>query len=175
MIANISTALNQVGASLNRIGTQFNQASQQMIGAFAGFDQAMANTRSIAVGTSQEFEEMRMMAEQMSTEMPSSAEEIANGYYQLASAGYEANQIMALTPQILKLATATASDFETTAKVVTASLDVWGTEMYDVNEVSEILMNTVKGFKTTLPELAETMKYASTSSATLGVSMEELA
>lgn len=169
-----SLAMADMGRVFSEIGGKITATTDKMIGAFAGFDQAMANTMSIAAGTSKQFNEMRANALEMSVEMGKSATEIANGYYFLASAGFDANKIMEVTPQILKLAAGTAADFSSTANLVTATLDVYGEQVGDVNIATDMLMNTVKSFKTTLPELAISLGYSMTAARDLGVDFGDL-
>lgn len=92
-----------IGAAMTGIGVSSLAITYKSTSAFANFDQAMMNTQSIAVGTSDQFDAMRKQALQMSATMPHSAAEIANGYYYLASAGLDANNIIKVTPTALKL------------------------------------------------------------------------
>lgn len=175
MIANVQSAIMQVGGVISDVGGKLDTATTAMVEDFAQFDQQMQNTISIAQGSAEEFEALRQQALEMSAEMPVGADKIAAGYYQLASAGKAANEILELTPAIMKLATATAAEFEITAKAVTAAIDVFGSQGLEANQATEILMNTVKNFKTTLPELAESMKFSGAIAAQLGISYETLA
>ncbi|RLF08080.1 MAG: phage tail tape measure protein, partial [Thermoprotei archaeon] len=151
---------------------QVNSFASGSIAALAGFDQAMANVVSIVQGSEEEIKQLRESAEQMGRDMPVSAQQVAEGYYILASAGKSANEIMKLTPGIMKLSIATGADFATTANLVTAALDSWEMSADETNRVNDILMNTVKSFKTTLPELAISLQYAASAAANLGVPLE---
>lgn len=151
---------------------QVNSFASGSITALAGFDQAMANTASIVQGSQEDIERLRELAEKIGRDMPVSAQQAAEGFYMLASAGKSANEIMKLGPEIMKLSIATGSDFATTANVVTAALDSWGMSADETTRVNDILMNTVKSFKTTLPELAISLQYVASAAANLGVPVE---
>lgn len=154
---------------------QVNSFASGSISALAGFDQAMANTASIVQGSQEEIKRLRELAEQIGRDMPVSAQAAAEGFYMLASAGKTANEIMKLGPEIMKLSIAAGTDFATTANLVTAALDSWGLSAEETGRVNDILMNTVKSFKTTLPELAVSFQYVASAAANLGVPIEETA
>ena len=164
-------AMRNMVMAIDSIGNAVDSFANDSIQAFASFDQAMANTTSITSGTAEELEQLRGVAESIGRDFPVSAQAAADGMYQLASAGQSANDIMELTPQIMKASIASGADFATTAKLVTAVQDSWGKSNEDVNETTDILLNTVKSFKTTLPELAVSMQFAATQAAALGVSV----
>ena len=168
-------AMRNMVSALSSIAGAVDSFASESVQAFATFDQAMANTTSITRGTQEELEQLRVVAEQIGRDFPVSADAAADGMYQLASAGLAANDIMELTPQIMKTSIAAGADFATTAKLVTAVQDSWGRSNKQVNDTTDILLNTVKSFKTTLPELAISMQYVSTQAASLGVSVETTA
>lgn len=165
-------AMSNLVSSLTMISNKVNEFGTRSVDTFASFDQSMANVKSIVAGTSDEVAKLDDLASQMGKDMPILAEEASAGFYELASAGKSANDIMALAPQITKTAISANADFATTAKLVTAVQDSWGLSNDKVNETTDILMNTVKSFKTTLPELSISMQYASTTASQLGISTE---
>jgi len=171
-----------IGQQVDRVIGQFSQmagAISDKLGGttttFADFDQAMANVRSIAQGTNSDFADMTAQAREIASTLPTSSKAVAEGFFQLASAGLDAQDIMAVTPAIMDLSVASASDFETAANGVTAALFTYGRPLSDVNELTEVFQNTNVKFKTTMPELAESMKFAGAQAATMGVSFEETA
>jgi hypothetical protein len=172
--ATMVTAFNQAAAAFSRVGGMISSFTSGAVSSFAGFDQAMMNTQSIAVGTTEEFDEMRKLAGKMASEMPYYSSEIAEGYYYLSSAGFSANKILELTEPILKAATAAGTDFTTAANTLTSTLLVFEPVGYDINRIMDIMQNTVKMGKTTFDELGLTMAYVSSAGATAGVSLEDL-
>ena len=175
MIANVQSTLMQAGSALNTIGSKVTNATDSMVTGFAQFDQQVMNTRSIVQGVPEDIDKLREKAIDISKELPIAMDEAAKGFYGLASAGQSANIILESSEAITKLATATAADFAITANAVTAAVDLWGETGLTANMSTEILMNTVKGFKTTLPELVESLKFGGAIAAQLGVSYEDLA
>jgi len=131
----------------------------------------MANVNSIVSGSAEEIAQLRIKAEQMGRELPVSAEEAAKGFYQLASAGKSATDIMSIADGVMKTSIATATDFATTSAIVTAAQDVWKYSNEELTEAEDTLLNVVKGFKTTLPELGISLQYVGKMAQTLGIDL----
>ena len=171
----IGTSVLQIGNQLTAMANKVTQSFGDTISTFASYDQSMANVRSITQGSSEDFDRMDELAVQLASTMPTTSRAIADGFFQLASSGLDANEIMAVTPDIMNLAAAAGSDFETAANATTAAIATFGLGMDDANRVAEIFQNTNKGFKTTMPELADSLKFAGATAATMGLSFEETA
>lgn len=182
MSANIASSISGIGAQFDRVATQLlsnansiTRVFEDTVGAFASVDQSMANVRSIVSGTNEEFDQMRALAVDIASELPTSTSKVADGFFQLASAGLDANEIMAATPAIMDLSVAAATDFETAANGVTAAMFTYGLGVEDANRITDIFQNTNVNFKTTMPELAESLKFAGSTAAQMGISLETTA
>lgn len=123
----ISGHLNRLGATMDRVGAKFRQAGRYLslrvtapllgisaasVRAFASFDQAMTESTSIMSTTGDQVRQMRDLALELSTKAPQGPAELAQSYFFLASAGKDAEQSMALLPQVMQFATAGAFDME---------------------------------------------------------------
>src|SRR5690554_3157778 len=64
--------------------------------AFASFDQALVQTTAIMHATAEEMAQMRQQALSLATRLEHGPTELARGYFQLAAAGKDAQQAMAL-------------------------------------------------------------------------------
>lgn len=164
-----------IAQSFSQLGRLGSQVSNELTQSFATFDQAMANSTSIMSMTDAQAEQLRQTALRLSTEMPMGSAEIANGFYDLASAGLNFNQVMDVTEPIIKLATASAAEFSETARITTDVMAAWGIESQNTNMVTDILMNTVVGAKTTLEELGTTFPHVAATAAGLGVALQDTA
>lgn len=171
-----------IGQQIDRTLGQFSQLGDQVssalggtVSSFGDFDQSMKNVESIAVGTTEQFAAMEQQAKELASQMPTTSTAIAEGFFSLASAGLDANEIMAVTPSIMDLAAASATDFDTAASGVTAAIFSYGLEIEDANQVTEIFQNTNTQFKTTMPELADSLKFAGSAAASVGVDFQTTA
>ena len=118
-----AAGLMYVGQQFYMMGQRAQQAVDSMVGAYADFDAAIKNSISIMQGGAEAQGQLADMATRLSEEYGVSAQTIAQGYYQLASAGYNANEILKLTPGILELSKATMTDFYTTADITTTAIN----------------------------------------------------
>lgn len=171
-----------MGQQIDRAIGQFSQLASaisdsmgETVDSFAGFDQSMANVKSITTGTNEQFAEMNQLAKDLASQMPTTSTAIADGFFQLASSGLDANEIMEVTPAIMNLAAAASTDFETAANGVTAAIATYGLGIDDANLITEVFQNTNVGFKTTMPELAESLKFAGSAAAVMGVDFQTTA
>jgi len=163
-----------IGSNLTNMGQKGTAMAEGLVDSFATFDQSIANTRSIAGGLAEDLDRLDEEALALTRDFPVSAKEIGEGYYYLASAGYDANVILEETPGILRLATATATEFATTANLVTSALDIYQERGYDSNRITDVLMNTVKNFKTTLNELGDSYAFSAAAASSAGIDLEVL-
>lgn len=173
-MANMVTALNQTAQAMSALGSGVTEGAAQMTGSFASFDQAMYNTQSVLGASQDEFEELRKLALKLGEDLPVSAQEAAEGFYTLASSGWDVADVMEHTDAIMKAAVAGNTDFATAAGITTATLGAFQDQGYEVNDVLDILMQTVKKGRTTFAELAETMPYLGSAAASAGISLEDV-
>lgn len=174
-LAVIGTAVGQVSQQLTQMANQISTSLGENVDTFASYDQAMKNVQSIAKGTSEEFEQMDKLAVQLASTMPTTSKAVAEGFFQLASAGLNANEVMEVTPAVMNLAAAASTDFETAANGVTAALFTYQKDLSEASAVTEVFQNANTAFKTTMPELADSLKFAGSTAATMGISFEETA
>ncbi len=170
-VRDTSQAFRNLADGALMLSNQFSAMGNNAIQGFAQFDQSMANVNSIVVGTQEEIDMLREKADQMGRDMPVSAQAAADGFYQLASAGKDATDIMEISDGVMQTSIATATDFARVASIVTGVQDVWKVSNEDLMTVQDTLMNTVKGYKTNMDELGLTLGYVAKSAETLGLDL----
>lgn len=139
---NIGRSLQSIGGSLKSIGTSLSlkltapivAMGAASVRAFAGFDQAMTESTSIMSVTESQIESMRKQALSLSGEATQGPEEMARSYFFLASAGKDAEQSMALLPQVAKFATAGAFDMALATDLLTDAQSALGLTSKDTAE-----------------------------------------
>ena len=135
-------ALSGVDNIAVRLGQDFQRLGRQMtlyvtapiaLGAglsvheFAKFDDAMVKSTAIMDGLSDSTKKnMRSVALDISSVTSTKPEELAKGYYYLASAGYDAAQAMKALPIVEKFARAGAFNLDEATELVTQSLGALG-------------------------------------------------
>lgn len=148
-------------------------AIKSAISTFAGFEQSMANTRSVTGATAEEFAMMEAAAEAAGKTTRYTASQAADGMYYLASAGYNATQVVQALDGVLKLAGATQSDLATTSASVAATISQFALKAYDAAKVANVFAAAITGSQANMQKLTDSMVYVGPIAGGFGRSIEE--
>lgn len=155
MMQEASMMTKQLGAQVTQLGTTLTKkltvplgiAAGVAVKSFASFDQAMTESTSIMKATTEQVERMKKTALELSGKTAQSPKELAESYFFLASAGKDAEQSMALLPQVSKFATAGAFDMATATDLLTDAQSALGMSSKDaakdlenITKVSDVLV-----------------------------------
>lgn len=121
------------------------------------FDREMRNVNSIMKLSEDEFRAVSARVLQLSTELPQSADVLARGLYDIASAGFQGADGLAVLEASATAAAAGLSETDVAAKAITAILNAYGMEASEASDVSDILFKTVETGVITFDQLAGTM------------------
>ena len=109
----------------------------------AEFDRSMRNVNSITGLSEGAFASMEKQVISMSTRLPQSAKELADGLYDIASSGFYGADGLTVLAASAQAASAGLSTTANSAKAITAVLNAYGLEAKDANDVSDVLFQTV--------------------------------
>ena len=168
------TAL-MVGAGMTVVGVGAKLMADNINKAYLSFDSAMAEVKSLGGVTTEQMEIMRSSAIGISKELPLSATNVASGFYMMRSAGFDAARVIAELPAIAEMAVAGNLEMADAVNSVTMVLDVYEDRAGSAADITNVLMGTVQGFKTTLPELQMQLSKNVGVAASLGIEFHELA
>ena len=155
-----------VGAVL-AIGT----ASLKMAG---DFDGAMREVNTMMLLSEDEFKTFSKDIQNLARDMGVNAVEAANALYQAISAGVPKENAIDFLTVASKAAIGGVTDTKTAVDGLTTVLNAFKKPMSEAQNVADLMFTTVKGGKTTFPELAAGMSTAAPLAATLGVKFEDL-
>ncbi len=188
MAARVSGSLKSVGASATTMGRTLAlrlTAPLAIVGglgvrAFAKFDNAMIESTSIMKVTAEQAQRMRQAALDLSREAVQGPEQLAESYFFLASAGKDAEQSMALLPQVAKFATAGAFDMALATDLLTDAQSALGLSSKNVAEdtenlvrLSDILVRSNTLANASVQQFSEALTAdAATASKSLGAELE---
>jgi len=99
--------------------------------------------------------------------------EAAGGLRVLAQAGLSTSEAMAALPDVLKLATVGETDLANAALSATAIMHTFGKSVTDISHIGDTLATAARLSATSVKEMMEAMKQASSISNVFGVSLEE--
>lgn len=188
--AGLKQAQNEVKGFANKLGEsseqmrKFGQTTTIVAGAFAGigyllnsvfadFEQSMANTYSVLGATKKEMDELEKYARKMGETTIFKASQAADAMYYLASAGYNANQVMGALKGTLDLAAATQYDLAETTRVVVSALNAFQLDATEATRVANVFSAVISGSQATMDRLADSMKYVAPIANQLNISIEQ--
>ena len=94
---------------------------------------------------------------------------------QLASAGFNANEIYAAMPGLLDLAATDNIELASAAEIAATAINGFGLEAGDVGHVADVLAESAARTHASVSSLGYSFKYVAPYSQALGVTIEETA
>jgi len=148
-------------------------AVKDSIKTFAGFEQSLANVRSVAGATEEEFQKIEDAARGAGETTRFTASQAADALYSLASAGLDATESVAALDGVLQLAGATQSDLAFTSQTVVSTLSQYKLEAEDAARVSNVFAAAIGNSQANMDKLAAAFRQVGPVAGTLGISLEE--
>ena len=154
------------------------QGFTDMIDDTKKFERAATNAATVAGYLGGSFESMKEHIEDVSKTLGRktifSALDVADAYYNLASAGYDVANIgeKELIP-ILNYAAATQSSLEDATYAVSTALKAFSMEFEEASRVVDVFTGAITNSFMTFEKMREAMKYVAPIAGSLGISLEE--
>jgi TP901 family phage tail tape measure protein len=168
-------ALGAVGRTVAAMGAVTAAGLGGAVKSAADFDTAIRKAGAIAGASAQEFEAMKAAAIDLGANTSKSAKEVANAMTELAAKGFDANQVIAAMPGIIKAAEASGEDLALVSDTVTSALNAFRMEASEANKVADIMAMTANKSAAGIWDMQYAFKYAAPVASQLGISIEELA
>ena len=99
--------------------------------------------------------------------------EAAQGMENLASAGFNTQQIMSAMPGLLNLAASDALDLGTAADIAASTLNGFGLAASEASHVADVLAKAAADTNAGITDTGEAMKYIAPVASAMGISLEE--
>jgi len=139
------------------------------------FSQAMSEVSTLVDTAAVDMDLLREGVLDVSNAFGTKATSVAKGLYQTISSGaVDAADSIGFLKQAQALATAGVASTEQAVDALTTTLNAYGLEASEAGRISDVLFETVRQGKTTLPELAQNLGRAIPLAAAMGISIEEL-
>lgn len=153
----------------------------QAVDGFEKFQTSMVNVRTLSALTDEQFQHLNASVLDISRRTPKSAADLADGLYQLQSAGVDAQEAvngvnggMGALELSARAATAGLATTNEAVDVGTSILNAYQKPVTDLEHIYDTLFQTVNLGKTTFPELAKHIGEVLTPAAQAKVSLEEV-
>jgi len=191
MVAGTEKLVVRVGADLAGFKRGMRQAvssakrtAKRLTLAFAGviatsalvgskFEQVLTETATVAQAFGKELKALEDKARELGKTTAFTATQAARGMYDLASAGMNTRQIVVSVEDAMKLAGATGSQMEQGTRILAASMKQFGLRAEESRRITDTYAAAITSSQLTMERLTEAMKFAGTTGAALGWTIEE--
>ena len=180
-IAQTGTQLQDVGSKIEGVGKKMSVVSAGVTAAGAAsakmamdFEDAMAKVSTIADTTEVPIDTLQKSIIDLSNQTGISSTEIAQNVYDAISAGQSTGDAVNFVSNSTKLAKAGFADAGAALDVLTTIMNAYGLEASEVNNVSDMLIQTQNLGKTTVGELSSSMGKIIPTANAYGVSLDQL-
>lgn len=140
----------------------------------AKFEQVMDRVAAVSQANTREMKAMEAQAMHLGATTQFSAKEAADGMYQLATAGFTAQQVMKTIPGTLDLAAASGTDLASSAAIQATAIRGFGLEAKDATRVADVLTQVVNSSAVEMADLGETIAYIAPVAKASGQSIEDM-
>lgn len=174
-ISKFGKSVKGIGESLTPIAASCTALGVGAVKAFGDFEEA-ANKVQVKLDSSEwgRMDELNQQAINLSKSYQQSVGSIQAVQEQLASAGFDATQVLEGTQAVLNGIDATGADATVVASLAANSLNAFGLQASDLTHVMDMLVVTANQTNTGIEEMAESYKYCSSAASALKVDMADV-
>lgn len=137
------------------------------------FEDSMLSLQAVISGTEDDMSSLESQARELGATTVFSATQAANAQKFLAQAGFDVNEVLSATPDILSLASAGQIDLATAADIASNVLGGMALNVDELNRVNDVMAATAKSSNTNITQLGDALSYAAPLASSAGVSIEE--
>ncbi|HEM9563129.1 TPA: phage tail tape measure protein [Streptococcus agalactiae] len=142
---------------------------------FGDFESQMNRVKAISGATGADFEKLRKQAIDLGASSVFSAKEVAQGQEMMASAGFNANQILAASPGVMSLAAASGGDLALASEAAATAVNMFSLNASEATHVADVFAKAAADTNSEVADMAEALKYAGPVAGAMKISMEETA
>jgi TP901 family phage tail tape measure protein len=179
----VATSFASVGRQMSSVGDTMTMAISLPVAAagaatinVAGsFEQAMNKVKAATESSGKEFTNLRNLAIDLGSTTAFSASEAAYAMNELATAGFDTNEIMGALPGVLDMAAAGSVSLSDAAEIASGILNGFGFSATDLSYVNDVLARDFLATATSLSDLGESFKYVGPTAKSAGLTFTEIA
>lgn len=145
-----------------------------VISAGGKFESIMSQVGALSGAAGDEFDALKMKAEEMGASTVFSASQAAQAFTYMAQAGWQTEDMLSGIEGIMNLAAASGEDLALTSDIVTDALTAFGLSASDSAHFADVLATASAASNTNVAMMGETFKYVGAMAGTLGYSVEDV-
>ena len=140
---------------------------------YAKLDAAITRNRGIMRASIEDTAKLKSQVLELGKTMPFTAQEVAEAQYYQAMAGMKTNEVLEMTPKLLKMSIASGQDLASTSDILTDNISSFGLALEDADRLMDVMVATANNANTDIAGLGEAYKYVASTSKSFE-SMEEV-
>lgn len=175
-----AVSLTDFGNQLKSLSADFQPISDFLTGigkasvtTFMGFDDAMKMVAAKTGATDDQLGTLTDTAKRLGATMSFTAQEVANGMTELATAGMNTTQINDSIEGIMNLARATGTNVPRACEIAGVAVNQFGMEYSQMGRIADVMTATANGSAQTLDDLGEALKYCGPAAKQANMSIED--
>lgn len=141
--------------------------------AFSDLEDQVRRNKAIMGATAAEENMLMTQTRELGRSTKFTAQEVAQAQMYQAMAGMKTNEVLEMTPKLLKLSIASGEDLASTSDILTDNMTAFGIELKDVDHFMDVMAATANNTNTSIAGLGEAYKYVAATSRSFE-SMEEV-
>lgn len=131
---------------------------------YAELDHALTKNKAIMGASAEETAKLKAQVLELGKTMPFTAREVAEAQKYQAMAGYKTNDILAMTPKLLKLSIASGEELGRVSDIMTDNLDAFGMKLSEADRLMDVMAATANNTNTSISDLGEAYQYVGAAS-----------
>ena len=139
------------------------------------FEEQMSRVKAISGATGSSFDQLKQQAIDLGAKTAFSAKESAAGMENLASAGFDANEIMSAMPGLLDLAAVSGGDVALASENAATALRGFGLDASKAGHIADVFARAAADTNAEVADMGDAMKYIAPVANAMGISLEETA
>ena len=174
--AEAGTTMTKVGAGMTKYVTL------PVVAGFAAatkvgmeFEAQMSRVQAILGATPSDMKKLNSQAKQLGADTAFSAKEAADGMEQLASAGFNTNEVMEAMPGLLDLAAISGKDVGMASEYAASAVRQFQLDASNTGHVADVFARAAADTNAETRDMGYALKYAGTAANAAGWSLEETA
>ena len=165
----IKNVFNGVKGALATVGVGIGASAavsvlKSSVEAYANLEDQVRRNKAIMGATAQQEKQLMQQTRDLGRSTKFTAQEVAEAQMYQAMAGMKTNEVLEMTPKLLKMSIAAGSDFAQTSDIVTDNLTAFGMSLKDSDRLMDVMVATSNNANTNVQMLGEAYKYVAATS-----------
>ena len=170
----------KVNSGLNKFGTVaigglagIGAIAGSSLTAFADLEDQVKRNKAIMGATAAEENMLMAQTRELGRSTRFTSQEVAQAQMYQAMAGMKTNEVLEMTPKLLKLSIASGEDLASTSDILTDNMTAFGLKLAEADHFMDVMAATANNTNTSIAGLGEAYKYVAATSRSFE-SMEEV-